>query len=241
MTNAGIPSDRFATERVLVAGWLPQNERSAQRATRLFGFALDKWNDFFDAPPISVPTPPVPTLLPRFVWQTTDGTSQFDVGDVRVNLTWGDSAHPVSDPAPTVASLASKLTILGEGMGLSFTRLALVLNRRADYDQPGQMLVTRFIQPDWAGGLFADTVGFEIHSHVRRAVSAAPECNVWLRIKTGPENGPTYDHLIVVQDINTVPSEALHPPNEIDVFSSAALHECDILLKQAMEGVIFKP
>lgn len=164
---------------------------------------LGKFQDRFGGPvqvlPLGNSAPPE---LPIVILQSPDGQWRFQSGpartDVFYNVEPGDGDRALSN---IIAKCAEVCVHYVESTEPSFSRIALVLNRARQEDDPATVLINKFCTADAKLGPLRNSATFEIHNHKRYEIASLDtEINSWVRCKAanvGPDGC-----VVVEQDLN---------------------------------------
>jgi hypothetical protein len=158
-------------------------------------------------------TADTPLELPRLLIQSKDGVKKLQAGPGRIDLIL--ESQRSNEEIDVVGSLAWSKEVLCayvEHSKARVFRLACVLTRRADADDPSRLAAEHFCQPFFVApsGAMAGTDDFEIRFRKRFELKAGVIVNNWARCLAGPSLHPTLKEprskraLSLEQDINTI-------------------------------------
>jgi hypothetical protein len=165
-----------------------------------------RYNGNVQALPLPDDAPPE---IPHVVLVSKDEEWQFQASPARVNSVWSRRNNRAESLGNMVASCVEVLTHYVESGNVRVGRVALVLTRVFDIENPAQALIDRFCNPDLREAPFNRSQSFEIHNHKRYTLAEDSNLtlNSWVRCKTGSNNLTNSRCIIVEQDINTLKEE----------------------------------
>lgn len=180
------------------------------RPATLLSEMPEAWRGVYDGDPISVPLPDeAPAVLPSVVLRSRDDTQRVQVSRARVDLIMSCENAPQLGLPETLGELAGRLAALLRTNGVTFGRLAAIVARVAEVEQPGIELSRQFCSDRWlqARGPLNRPEGFELHAHKVFDLLKDIPVNSWVRIKTAKLGPEPYRHVLVEQDINSLGEE----------------------------------
>jgi hypothetical protein len=154
-----------------------------------------------------------PPEVPRLVIQSEDMRKRVQAGpsrlDVFVQRNDGDQSPEIGG---SLAWSTGVLLAYVEQVRARVFRLACVLTRRADTENPAELAAGHFCQPFFVApsGAIEGADDFDIRFRKRFEITAGLVVNNWLRCSAGPSLHPTLKELhamkaiSVEQDINTI-------------------------------------
>lgn len=204
----------FENHAVQAVAFTPEGGPAAARLSAL----IARWNDRFDGAPVVLPQVDLlPREVPRLVLSTLTGDWGFEAAPARISLTHGRaSGTPTLAPQDLVEEIVRRVDDYRTFFELRVARLALVVTRAREHEDPGIELARHFCRPEWHDGPgdrapLNRPAGFELHAHKRYAPPGLNEINSWIRIKTGRvvHAGGARSAVVVEQDMNQVDEGAL--------------------------------
>jgi hypothetical protein len=174
------------------------NEHSAELSQLLF--SSDFTSDF-------------PKEVPRLLIQSKDGSKKLQAGPSRIDLfVESQRADEEVDVVGCLAWSKEVLCAYVEHAKATVFRLACVLIRRADAEDPSRLAAEHFCQPFFVApsGAIAGTDDFEIRFRKRFELKAGLIVNNWARCLAGPSLHPMLKEprslraISLEQDINTI-------------------------------------
>ena len=164
--------------------------------------------DLFNGDTVSVPIPEdAPKEIPRIILNSADGKFKLEIAQNRVNFFRYRKDDDAEIDTSQILDISSR--VLKEYKDCTHSvvgRLALVVVRSSENENPGFALANYFCRDKWTAKLFNRPDNFEIHSH-RRYTRHKFNLNSWVRCMTGllAENNERI--IVVMQDINTLAEE----------------------------------
>lgn len=189
--------------------WTPDEGLPVPRVGRDL-LARAGW-DRFDGAPIMLPLDQLAALppeIPRVILPSANGAWRFEAAPARANL-FSHPAGPAGPPLPTAEYFREAARLLLDYRGvfrMRVGRIAAVVTRVVDREDPGIFLARHFCAPRWQAAPFNRPESFEIHAHKQYEIAEWGRVNSWVRVKTGMVvrgGAPPISAVIAEQDINT--------------------------------------
>ena len=204
--------------------------------SKILGSVLAKWGELFDASPISMPVPnEAPSEIPRIILQSSDKTLKLELASARANLFWfRQSEEDIKDVqgflAFSTALLCEYVGIVGGRVG----RLAAVLIRFFEEENPGLFLAQHFCKESLQEAPFDRPESFELHARKRYLLAEKFNINSWVRCKSGFVTKPTRKSAVLIeQDINTLAEET-----DIKEFDSDQISDFYSLVPDEFDAIL---
>lgn len=150
--------------------------------------------------------------FPRVQLQSSDDSWQLAMGPARVDAIWRNVPDSTTAHLENlVADCAQSPQRYVEAIGVSVSRLALVVQRFCPTPDPANTLIERFCDARRRQEPFNRSAAFEIHKH-RVYRPQQPEIdysiNSWVRCKSASLVADKRPAIAVEQDLNTLVEEA---------------------------------
>jgi hypothetical protein len=198
----------FILNSVVVSIFTPDVESFSAPSilANVLGRYQARYNGGVQALPLPEDAPPE---IPHVVLASKDEEWQFQASPARVNSVWNRRNNRPEALGNMVASCVEVSTHYVESANVRVGRLALVLTRVFDTDNPPQELIDRFCNPDLREAPFNRSQTFEIHNHKRYTLIEESDLtiNSWVRCKTAFNKLTNRRCILVEQDINTLSEE----------------------------------
>ena len=200
-----IRSEDFRILRVQAAAFF---SGEGVRPAMMLRHIPEDWFSVYDADPVSLPVPlDAPEGVPGLILQSRDQRQSVRIARTRIDLVRSCENEAVVDLAGALETLSRRLAAFSESSGTVYGRLAAVVSRIAEEQEPGRSLVQQFCRDEWLCGPLNRPEGFELHAHKVFSLVRGVPVNSWMRIKTARTGLGPYDHVLVEQDINTLMEE----------------------------------
>ncbi|MDP9370484.1 MAG: hypothetical protein M3Q03_19815 [Chloroflexota bacterium] len=170
--------------------------------------------------------------IPSVVIGNQAGSLRLEIARSRANLFWQRTEEESVDPAATLQSFATRLADIFEESDAPVGRLAAVIHRSADENEPAKQLARQYFKDRWVAGPLNRPQQLEIHAHKVISLNGF-QANSWMRIRTGVRVGPNSPVVAVEQDLNTLDEirpEQSFARGQIEDFFSVAAREFDHIL-----------
>jgi len=201
------------------------------------GEILQRYGETFNGTPVSLPIPTdAPAEIPRIILQSSDGIYKGEFSPARTNIFMYRKTDNVEElDIENFFNFSTELFLQFLSIVKGKTgRLAAVLIRYVQKENPGIFLSRYFLKEKWIKAPFNRPQSFEIHSHKRYIYKGKYNINSWVRCKTGyVEKIPKEPIILIEQDINTFPEEMTTKEfsyEEIKDFYSTLAEEFDSIL-----------
>jgi len=182
-----------------------------------------KWTGRFNADPSVLPLPPdIPPEVPRIILSSSDTTWRCEIAPARINLFCRKTSE--EGPYPDIGAFFAEVQTLfqqyAEVSQERIARLASVISRIAQHENPGLLIARHFCKERWDVAPFNRPENFELHAHKKYSLGGQFQVNSWVRNKTGMWTGGKEVQPIVVveQDINTLAESSPTQTFGIDEF-----------------------
>lgn len=159
----------------------------------------------YDGDPIILP-PNQPVEAPRIVLRSKDEQHRVQAGPTRLDI-FRRAVPGVTRPSISDAILSSIPIIEAYKIATkaTFTRLAVVIKRTVQMDQPSSALSHHFCKEQWLAGPLNRPQEFELHAHKVFTIPGSVAVNSWFRCKSAILNLPRDPRAVLVeQDLNTL-------------------------------------
>ena len=208
------------------------------RNHKILAYLLSKWGDLFAGEPISLDLPAEALALgvPRVILKSEDSLTRLQVAHDRLDFfRHADNACSL-DASQHLAQAIEIFNGYCKSMNIESTRVAAVVSRAADDDEPARTISRQFCREFWLDGPINRPTEFEIHALKSYQMGRTVSVNSWFRCKsgtlaTGEEPNRTERRAVLVeQDLNTPNGEARAPslsPDTVREFFALATDELD--------------
>lgn len=225
----------FSIYQVQAVIYTPETEQFSQAA--VLGTILNRYASRFDGPVQALPLPPgAPPELPQLILTSSDGGFKLQAGPTRTDSFWARIPGRREEDAFSCIEVLDHYVRSVE-KPLRIARVALVITRIADHENPADELVRRFANPEAAERVFRNSQSFEIHNHkVYELRATGMRINSWMRCKAVQMVKPEEKKIVLVeQDLNSI--EDVQAPraleaDEIGGFFKAASEEANEILRK---------
>jgi hypothetical protein len=193
----------------------------------------------FDGEPTVLPPMPggAPPEIPRIILESSSHEWRCELSPARANLFWRRTESTatgvcISDFFQQASDL---LVRYSREVNARVGRLAGLVTRFAEHDNPGLFLARHFCQERWDRAPLNRPENFELHAHKRFAIAGRFQVNSWARSKTGLLKAEDAQKPIVLfeQDLNTLAEETssrAFGEAEVNRFFDAVATELDSIL-----------
>lgn len=169
---------------------------------------MSNFADSFNGDTVAIPIPgDAPKEIPRIILHSADGKFKLEIAESRVNFFRYRQDGDVKVDIDQILNLYSRiLREYKDCTQATIGRLALVVVKFLEQEDPGLVLASHFCKDKWIIEPFDRPENFEIHSH-RKYTLEGFNVNSWVRCKTerlARDNEPI---ILVTQDINTLAEE----------------------------------
>lgn len=179
-------------------------------ANRVLSAILTKWGSLYDGEPVALPSSDqLPQEVPRVILSSRDGQHRLQASDTRLDVF--RRALPEQSGLRLGEMFRDCSPILDEYVRATsavVNRLAVVVKRIANADEPAKELARHFCKDEWLRGPLNRPQQFELHAHKVFRMPGSVSVNSWFRCKTAilsqPDERPG---ILVEQDFNTLISE----------------------------------
>jgi hypothetical protein len=184
------------------------------QASRVLGHLLSRYGDTFDGDPVSLPAPEGILLpeAPRVILQSRDGTVRLMASPARLDLfRAGEDIEKVQPLGEFLNWCESVMGHYLQGTDKRVGRLACVLTRAADAEQPAREVAGHFCRPELLKTPLNRPSDFEVHAAKQFLFDGWIEINSWFRCKSGAlsaRSGLGRQVVLIGQDFNTKQEEA---------------------------------
>ena len=173
--------------------------------SRILERMMSNFGGFFDGDTVAIPMPgDAPKEIPRIILHSADGKFKLEIPESRVNFFRYRKDDDVEIDISQILDLSSR--VLKEYKDCTHSiigRLALVVVKFLENENPGFTLARHFCKEKWITELFNRPDNFEIHSHKHYTLDGF-NINSWVRCKTGRLTKDNKPIILVTQDINTL-------------------------------------
>ncbi len=229
---------QFTLTSVQTAMFTP--DHSAFAGSRVVATILRQFGERFNGDMQVLPLPPgVPPEISRVVLKSSDGSQEVNAGPARFNYVWNridpDASLTLRQALDQcVEVLASYVRETKVRVG----RLALVLQRACQDEDPAQTLIRRFCTEESQREPFNRSATFEIHNHkdympVHDGVDY--RINSWVRCQCGHVEPKKTPAVVVIQDLNTMTADLEQrqfDADKIGVFFSMVCDEAEAIIRK---------
>jgi len=169
---------------------------------------MSNFADSFDGDTVAVPIPgDAPKEIPRIILLSADGKFKLEIAESRVNFFRYRQDDDVRIGINQTLNLCSRiLQEYKDCTQATIGRLALVVVKFLEQENPGLALASHFCKDKWIIEPFDRPENFEIHSHKKYTLGRF-NVNSWVRCKTGRLTKNNEPIVLVTQDINTLAEE----------------------------------
>lgn len=203
-----ITARTFTSVRGQATIFTPDEEVSSKKLVQNL---VPKWADHYDGEPLVIPAPDgAPREIPRLVLQKADGSERCEISSARINLFLeGTHRAPIELPEFFDASV-ERLLEYKELLNARAGRLAAVILRVAECQDPARFLSRHFCRERWWDAPFDRPGNFEVNAHKRYTLQGSFSVNSWVKNRAGAGQLGQFEARVVTveQDINTLPEEA---------------------------------
>lgn len=227
-----VSSADFVTDSIQVSGYAASEELVPARILR---FAISNWDDEYDAAPVSVPLPPAaPSEVPAVILTSSNGSRRLEVARARANVlrlrTEAETALNIEQVLP---ELGRQLARLFEHDGTPLGRLAAVVHRTAQVQDPALTIARQYFRDRWLAAPLNRPEDLELHAFKVFDLREGLPVNSWVRIRTARRVEGDVPVILFEQDINTLRADILNQnfeSEEVDRFYEAVARELSIIL-----------
>jgi len=210
--------------------------------SEIIGKLLNKYGDVFGGDLISIPVPDdAPLEIPRITLMSEDKSLTFEIAFSRINLSMnvGQYNEPNQNHEDFL-NLVKNLFIEYKSIsGAVYGRLACMLDRFFETDNPAKTLATYFCKDELINEPLKRPMNFEIHAYkCYRVNDQFSEVNSWIRHKivdrNSRNNAEIIRGIVVHQDLNTpqkLTMETDYNDEAINMFYDVIPIEMDSILK----------
>lgn len=197
--------------------------------------------DIFDAPPTVLGQLPdeAPPQMPRIMLASKAEDWKCEIAPAQISVSWR-RVDPTSETRQDLVSFfarcAELLSQYAKMTGFRIGRLAGLVTRLAERDDPGIYLARHFCKDKWKQAPLNRPENLELHAHKSFAIREGLEVNSWVRVKTGKLTiGSTAKPIVLFeQDINSLANllpEKAFSKTEIEQFFAVTAPELDAILR----------
>ena len=187
----------------------PEEEAPAQN---LFKEFFPTWEKRFDGEPIVLPTMDgLPREALRLRLESKDKSWRCDIASERINLFWRrvtpDTAElAMNDFFKEAAKILNDYRLKSKARA---GRVAGVIKRYADIEDPAMFLAKHFCSERWLNGPINEPESLELHTHKVYQLRKSLKVNSWVRSRTAAQTyaEKTKPVVMIEQDINTLSEE----------------------------------
>lgn len=219
-------------------------DHSAFSNAKAVAIILQKYGERFsgDMQALKLPSD-IPPEVPHVILQSADGTWRMQMGPARVDAVWTNPTPTSSVSLEEAASgCAEMLDHYVRESRAKVGRVALVIRRGCPVANPAQAPIERFCSEASQQEPFNRSANFEIHNHkvyLPQREGIDYQVNSWVRCKTAELEADNQPIVLVVQDLNTVASEAetrRFTPDQLKGFFEMARLEADVIFAKYFPG-----
>jgi len=214
----------------------PDGGFSAAKIVKLF---YAQQEALFDANPTVLPIPEdAPIEIPRVILESASHEWKCQLSPARADVIWArtKSTQTTLQPGAFFRKAGDVLIQYTDVLATRVGRVAGLVTRFAEHEEPGKFLARHFCQTRWNEKPLNRPENFELHAHKKFVLAGEFRVNSWVRNKTGVLAGEGAQKPIVLfeQDINTLAEEAADRSfqnEEIERFLVAIAAEVDVILR----------
>lgn len=210
-------------------------DTSVFSAPKLLATILGKYAHRYNGSVQALPLPEnIPLEIPRVILQSSDGLFKLEASPARVNSLFMQNVESLVEPKDLFSTCFEVLEHYVENTNMQVDRLALVLTRVHETENPAQVLIERFCKSELQS-IFIHSKNFEIHNHKQSQLKEF-SVNSWIRCKTATllySNTETTG-VVVEQDLNTLARETEQrrfTSEDICIYFNQALQEAQDILQ----------
>jgi hypothetical protein len=173
--------------------------------------------------------------IPRIILEDTKGVWKLQAGPSRVDSFWSREIGNTTEDRVALTHCYDVLLDYVIGTTIRVGRMALVVTKFMEQENPAQVLVNQFCNDESKDGRFRNSKDFEIHNHkVYQPIGIDYKVNSWVRCKTGAIEHILKDGVVIQQDINTLAEEIqgrIFTEDDIRLFFEGMALEAETILR----------
>lgn len=203
-------------------------------SSKVVGVMLKHHAHVFDGEMQVLPIPDeMPAEIPRVFIQSADGKRRFSAGTTRADFVFNEPG----DITEVAKWFAESIALYVSDMGANAKRLAFIVNRFCQREDPAATLISAFCNEQAQVGPFARSATFEIHNHKEYKPQGLDYIiNSWVRCKCRKSENST-PAIVVIQDLNTLAKdEKDFDEAAIHLFFRSACREANEILARYFPG-----
>lgn len=198
----------FVVDQVQASVFLADrtNFNSAKAATVMLGQYAQRFDGELESRGFQIELP-IDLPFPQMTLKSASKEWQLNLSPGRLDAIWSRKEESAVLTLDEAAAACTEMVVhYVRETGSPISRLALVVNRRCDVENPAQVLIERFCNEASRLEPLNRSANFELHNHKLYSpdANASFRLNSWVRCKSGTGSSGRPAHVRVIQDLNTV-------------------------------------